>query len=90
MRLFNLDAANDKKAENMNEQLTKIVASKANVRGEIVGDVNDEHLEESKDNIFQDLQRVQNDIFCSDGDAESMPMMDLNVPIEDDDIPITG
>ena len=52
MRLFNLDAANDKKAENLNEQLTKIVASKASVRGEIVGDVNDEHLEESKDNIF--------------------------------------
>ena len=42
----------------MNEQLTKIVASTANGRGEIVAGNNDEDIEESKDNIFKDLQRV--------------------------------
>ena len=39
----------------MNEQLTKIVASTANGRGEVVGGVNNEDIEESKDNIFKDL-----------------------------------
>ena len=88
MRLFNVDCANDKQGETMNEQLTKIVASTANGRGEIVGGNNDEDIEESKDNIFKDLQRVQNDIFGSEGNDESMNMMDLNVPIEDEDVPI--